>query len=300
MPLKNAIPNAKTNAAKQYKNFQVKPMTSALGAEISGLDCSILSEPAFQELKDALHTHLVIFIPQQEFSVAAFSEFSLRFGEPGDEPWVAGDEAHPNVLSILKESNEKSASSYGGVWHSDLTCLKQPPAYTLLYSQVSPPFGGDTLFSNMHLCYESLSPTMQELMAKLKGIHVTNPWGSLENANQYFSSLENVKTRDIQNTGKDMAEHPIVRTHPVTEKKSLFVNPGFTKSIAGMHKEEATLLLDYLFSLSSDVMFSCRYRWQEKTLAIWDNRCVNHRVLTDFLGFKRHMLRTTVKGEIPR
>lgn len=287
------------NRRGEYEHMEVQPLTGAIGAVVKGVDLRSPSDAVVSEILDAMDNHLALFFEDQDLSVEDQEALTLRFGAMGEEPFVNGLPGHAKVIRLLKEADEKSAVSYGGAWHTDWSFLEAPPSYSVLYAKDIPPYGGDTLFSNTRLAYESLSEPMRVLLEPLVGIHSASVFAP-DRAAEYFGKMENMDIkgdRDIQALAD--REHSIVRTHPRTGRKAIFVSPGYTIGIKGMRKWEYTPLLEFLFTYCTDPLFSCRYRWRPGTLAMWDNRCTLHRLIIDYLGFRREMYRTTVKGEVP-
>jgi taurine dioxygenase len=287
------------NLPAKYVHLDLLPVSGALGATVRGIDLRALSEEGFAELRQALNDHLVLFIEGQALSVEDQQRFSLRFGEFGDEPFVNGVSGFPKVVRLVKEAHEKSPVSYGGAWHTDWSFLDRPPSYSILYSKEVPPFGGDTLFASTRLAYETLSAEMKRMLDPLYGIHSASVFKPEASAG-YFDKMESMDLkvdRDIQRY--ENREHPLVRTHPLTQRKALYLSPGYTVGIKGLPKWESEPLLSFLFAYCTDPLFCCRYRWSAGTLAIWDNRATLHRLIIDYLGFRREMFRTTVIGEVP-
>ena len=219
-----------------------------------------------------------------------------RWGEFGEERYVAGMDDHPHVVRLLKAADEKVPFVFGGAWHSDWSFMETPPAYTFLYAVDVPEFGGDTLFSNQYLVYDFLSAEMQRICDSLIAIH-----SAKRGYGPDASHNERIENMDIRYDDSALAtqEHPLVRVHPETGKHAIFANPVYTLGIKGMKSGESAALLNYLYGLAEQHAFICRYRWQNNTVTVWDNRCVWHLPINDYHGARRELLRMTVKGERP-
>ncbi len=275
------------------RQLRVAPIGGALGAEITGVDLATdLTDEVVAEIRRAWLDHLVVFFPDQFLALDAFLAFARRIGEPVEYPFVKGIEGFPEIITVTKLPHE--TVNFGGIWHSDTTYLERPPMATLLIAREVPPFGGDTMWSNMYAAYETLSPGMQRL---LEGVRAVNS-----------SALADVsKTREdrIRDDGYDndreyVAVHPVVRTHPETGRKALYVNPAHAARFEDMTEDESRPLLQYLFQHSIRPELTCRYRWQPGSLAMWDNRCTMHNPINDYHGHTRTMHRITLAGDAPR
>lgn len=279
-----------------YTHFSVQPIAGACGALISGINLlEKISDEAIAELRAAWLKHGVIFFRDQPLPPADFLAFANRFGEVVEYPFVKGIEGFPLIIPVLKLENERN--NFGGIWHTDTAYLKAPPMATMLIAREIPPYGGDTLFASGYAAYEALSPGMKAMLEPLKGVNTSG-------------KADVTKTREdrIKDSGSDqgkakeelVSEHPVVRTHPETGRKSLYVNFGHTARFAGMTEEESKPLLDYLFQHQIRPEFTCRFSWQAGSLAFWDNRCMLHNPVNDYHGFKRLLHRVTLKGDVPR
>ena len=285
------------NRAASYKNIRVNPTTGAIGADVEGLDLTRLSDEGFVELRQALLAHKVIFIRDQALSVSDLERVTQHLGEFGREPYVTCMDDHPHVVHVVKEADEKAPFVFGGAWHTDWTFQERPPAFTLLYGQDIPSYGGDTCYANLALAYEWLSPGMQALLENLDAVH--SPEMAYGVNAKHNALLENMAINYGSDTSHDERSHPLVTRHPETGKKVLFINPAYTTGIKGLRSEESRPLLDYLFNLATSEAFTCRMRWHQGTLAIWDNRSTWHLPVADYHGMRREMFRTTVVGEVP-
>jgi taurine dioxygenase len=278
--------------------IKVAAQTTGFGAEITGVDLSRpLSARTLDEVKAAWARHGVVAFPGQPLSLEALEAFTLQMGPFGEDPFVKPMAGHPNVLELRREPDEK-ATNFGAGWHSDWSFQPTPPAATLLRSEVIPPVGGDTLFCDASRAYEALSPAFQALLAPLRAIHsAARPYGT-----QGSFAKETAK-RTMQIISSKEAEkthlHPLVRTHPVTGRKALFVSPVYTVGIEGMAQDEADAILGFLFKHLTRDEFIYRHKWQAGMLLMWDNRCTMHFAEGGYDGHLRLMHRTTVAGDRP-
>jgi taurine dioxygenase len=270
----------------------VTPLPGALGAEITGVDLGVdLPDETVAAIRRAWLEHLVVFFRDQTLEPDAFMAFARRIGEPVPYPFVAGIEGHPEIIEVAKLPHE--TVNFGGIWHSDTTYLERPPMATMLVARAVPPVGGDTMFANMYAAYDALSPAMQRMLGELRAVN--------------SSALADVsKTREdrIRDHGADavreyLAEHPVVRTHPETGRRALYVNVAHTLRFVGMTEEESRPLLQYLFAHSIRAELTCRFQWRVGSIALWDNRAAMHHPLNDYQGHTRVMHRITLAGDVP-
>ncbi len=273
--------------------MKIKQVAGALGAEISGVDLSQgVSAQLAADIRKVFLDHQVIFLRNQSLTPAQFLAFAKSMGEPVEYPFVKGLDGFPHIIEVKKLEHEKV--NFGGIWHSDTTYLDVPPMGSMLLSREVPPYGGDTLFANQYLAYESLSGTLQRLLDGLLGVNTS-------------AKADVSKTREdrIKSDGKDAApqqyraEHPIVRTHPETGRKALYVNVAHTAGIKGMTDEESAPILNFLFAHQVKPELTCRFAWDANAIAFWDNRCAQHNPVNDYHGFRRVMNRITLKGDKP-
>jgi len=273
--------------------MKVKRLSGALGAEISDVDLrQPISNAMAAEIRSVFLQNCVIFLRQQPLSSQQFFDFALAMGEPIEYPFVKGFEDFPHIIEVKKLEHEKM--NFGGIWHSDTTYLETPPMGSMLLAKEIPPFGGDTLFASQYAAYEALSDTMQRMLAGLKGISKS-------------AKADVSKTREdrIQSDGKASAPqsltsaHPVIRTHPETGRKALFVNVAHTDGIEGLTDAESVPLLTFLFQHQVKPEFTCRWTWEPNALAFWDNRCTQHNPINDYHGFRRILHRITLKGDKP-
>lgn len=276
-----------------YRTIAVEPVAGSLGAEVSGVDLTTdLADETVAEIRAAWLRHLVLFFRGQErLTPDTFMAFAKRIGEPVEYPFVKGLDGYPEIIAIAKLPHE--TVNFGGIWHSDTVYLERPPMGTLLIAREVPPYGGDTLWANMYAAFEALSPGMQRMLDGMRAVN--------------SSALADVsKTREdrIADSGYDdkqdyVSVHPVVRTHPETGRKALYVNVAHTERFEDMTVAESRPLLQFLFEHSVKPEFTCRLRWQVGTLAMWDNRCAMHNPINDYHGHRRVMNRITLAGDVP-
>ena len=275
-------------------SFEVRPISGSIGAEIQGIDLS--EEPGhnvISAIRQAWLAHGVIFFREQDLPPAKFLAFAKRFGEVVEYPFIKGIEGFPEIIPVVKLEHERQ--NFGGIWHSDTAYLDKPPMATMLIAREVPPYGGDTLFANGYSAYEALSDGMKRMLDGLIAINSS-------------AKADVTRTREdrIRDGGKAEAkkefvsEHPVVRTHPETGRKALYVNVGHTLRFKDMTVEESAPILDYLFQHQTRPEFTCRFSWGVGSMAFWDNRCVLHNPVNDYHGFKRVMHRVTLAGDTPR
>jgi taurine dioxygenase len=274
--------------------IRVEPVAGALGAEISGVDLSRdLSDETVAAIRRAWLEHLVVFFRDQDLPPARFLAFARRFGEVIEYPFVKGLDDHPEIIPVLKLPHEQI--NFGGVWHSDTTYLTVPPMASMLVAREVPPAGGDTLFANMYLAYETLSPGMRKLLDGLVAVN------SSANADASRTREDRMRDSARQDARQEyVAAHPAVRTHPETGRKALYVNVAHTVAFEGMTREESAPILRYLFQHQVQPEFTCRFRWRPGSVAFWDNRCAQHNAVNDYQGHRRLMHRITLGGDPPR
>jgi taurine dioxygenase len=277
--------------------MQVAPVAGGLGAEIFGVDLALLDDRAFHQIRQAFTSHLVLFFRGQQIGPERQVELTRRFGPVLRVPYVGHLKEHPDVIAVLKEAEERQISTFGNAWHSDFSFLEEPPAGSLLYALEVPAYGGDTLWSNMYAAYESLSEGMRRMLDGMKAIHTGTPYGRQGGVGIKASRSIQI-TRGDSEADRETA-HPVVRTHPESGRKALFVNAIYTTRFEGMTEAESKPLLDFLFEHAIRPEFTCRFRWSPGALAIWDNRCTLHYAVNDYDGSRRLLHRTTFAGERP-
>ena len=276
------------------RSLVVEPVAGALGAEISGVDLAApLGDDTIAAIRRAWLDHGVLFFRDQELPPAAFLAFARRFGEPIEYPFVKGLPEAPEIIPVLKQADERV--NFGGIWHSDTAYLDIPPMASMLIAREVPPAGGDTLFANMYLAYETLSDGMKRLLEGLRGI---NSSASADVSKTREDRMKDSARADARQ--EYVATHPIVRTHPETGRKALYVNVAHTVGIEGFTREESAPILSYLYQHQIKPELTCRFRWRPRSIAFWDNRCVQHNAVNDYQGHRRLMHRITLAGDKPR
>jgi taurine dioxygenase len=274
-----------------YQHITVHPLAGALGAELSGVNLGQLDDATFAEIRMALLEHQVIFFRDQELTRDQHKAFGRRFGALHIHPFLQPlkDEGQPEFVVLESDVKHPFVAE---AWHSDVTFQAEPPLGSVLRCIVAPEFGGDTMWASMYAAYEALSDTMRRLLSGLVAIHDTSRTFSRDNYN-----IEHVGGKRAEQVVA--AEHPVVRTHPDTGRKALFVNSAFTHSIKGMKPAESAAMLDFLYCHLESPDFTCRFRWRKNSIAMWDNRCTQHRVVADNLTAYRRMERITIMGDKP-
>lgn len=271
-----------------YQTIAVEPLTPVIGAEISGVDLSRPIPPAtFKEVHAAWLDHQVVFFRDQELDLEEHKAFGRRLGELHVHPAAPSPEGHPEILVVHADANSRTVAGHG--WHSDVSCDAEPPMASILRLTQVPSPGGDTLFASMYAAHDSLSDTMQRFLSGLTAVH-----GSEHVYRGRYGSREQLRDGDYPRS-----EHPVVRTHPETGGKALYVNSGFTTHVVGMKPAESRALLDFLFEHLKNPELQCRFQWRPNSIAMWDNRCVQHHALWDYRPEVRHGYRVTVKGDRP-
>jgi taurine dioxygenase len=266
--------------------MEVRRIAGALGAEVLGVDLS--RDFPVRDIRAAFLEHQVVFFRDQKLDPAQFMAFARAMGRPVPYPFVPGIEGFPEVIEVKKLEHERH--NFGGIWHSDTAYLEEPPMGSMLLAREIPPYGGDTLFASQTIAYEALSQGMKRL---LEGLSAVN------------SSAKADVTRTREDRVKEYsrhyeAEHPVVRTHPETGRKALYVNFGHTVRFRGVTEQESAPLLEFLFRHQVKPEFTCRFQWQVGSLAFWDNRCTQHNPVNDYHGHRRVMHRITLAGDRPK
>lgn len=272
----------------------VTPIAGALGAELSNIDLSSdLTDDNVGAVRQALLDYGVIFFRDQDFDTDAHKRLARRFGEIFNHPFLISED--PDIVTIVR--NPGDARIVGEDWHSDTTMMPEPPMGAILIALDVPDYGGDTLFSNQYLAYDALSDGMKTMLGGMKALHsdraVAGPGARERDAHR------STKSR----TGSDWVEtktaHPVVRTHPETGRKCLFVNHSYTIGFEGWSESESKPLLDWLMEWGNRPEFTCRFRWRKGSVAFWDNRCTKHIAVDDVHHAKRIMRRIQVAGDRP-
>jgi taurine dioxygenase len=278
--------------------LQVDRIAGALGAEIRGIDLTTeLSDEQVAALRAAVVEHKVVFLRDQPYATEHLERLTLQLGGHGNTPFLESIPGHPGVVKVVKEAEERGFN-FGGAWHSDWSFQPEPPAFTLLWSVDVPPVGGDTMWSNQELAFDTLSPGLQDT---LRGLRVVHSAGWAYSADGVLARTAKGRSMQIDTTDDALAEHvhPAVTVHPVSGREALFVNPTYSVRFDGWSAADSAPLLQHLYTHSTRDAFTCRFRWTKDTLAIWDNRSTQHNALNDYRGHRRELHRTTVAGTAP-
>lgn len=276
--------------------FTVHPLTGFAGAEIEGLTLTPdLPDEAILAIRDALFTYGAIGFRGQCWTRQEHVAFARRFGELEIHPIVTGMEETPELIKMHKPADLDA--TFGVGWHTDNTFFREPSLGSIVYAEIVPPVGGDTLYSNQQAAYDALSPGMKELLEGLVAIHSASDAYTSPTAMEKYDNHKGPISYTWSDCIAEEVEHPVVIQHPVTGRKALFVNPMFTIRFKDMTREESQPLLDYLFKHAVREDFQCRFRWAPGSVAMWDNRIVMHAALNDYRGHERLLYRATVNGE---
>jgi taurine dioxygenase len=275
------------------QRLTVTRASGSCGVEVSGLDVAApLDDRTIAELRAIWLEHGVMFLRDVHLPPRDFLAFAARFGTPVEYPFVRGLDGIPQITPVIKEPHERI--NFGGVWHSDTAYLERPPMATMLLARECPPAGGDTIFADARAAYDALSPGLR---ATLDGLRAIN---SSKKADASKTREDRQKERGaVTNAEVLEAAHPVVRTHPETGRRALYVNLGHTSQFEGWTVEESKPLLDYLFAHVTRPEFTCRFGWAPGSLALWDNRAVQHYPVNDYHGHRREMHRITLQGDVP-
>ena len=281
--------------------ISIEKLSPSVGARVEGIDLSgPVSAETVQELERALAANGVLIFPGQDLTPGQHIAFSRQFGCL--EQHVVSRallDGHPEIYvisNVVEDGKPRGRAYAGNYWHSDLSYMPMPSMGSIMYALQIPKIGGDTLFANMYLAYETLSTGMRRTLERLKAVH---SFGHADK--QYFSKRgAQAALTEAEKRQTPPVEHPVVRTHPVSGRKALFVNRGFTSSFVDMTEDESQPLLEYLFEHSIQPAFVYRHRWQVNDVVFWDNRCTIHHAIRDYgEDSPRHMHRTTIRGDSP-
>jgi taurine dioxygenase len=285
-------------AAMGYRHIEVRPLAGALGAELDGVDLARpLGDEVFGEIHQAFLDHAVIAFRGQRLSPAQQLAFAARFGAPEVHPIVNGSAEHPELVRVWKPAGE--SASFGTGWHTDNSFFERPSLGSVLYGVVIPPFGGDTIWASTEKAYEALSDELKGLLAGLRGVHSASRAYDPAVVGEHKYRGDAPITYRWSDSIRDEVEHPVIRTHPETGRKSIYVNPMFTLRLVGLPRAESDALLRLLYEHCARPDWTCRFRWSAGALAVWDNRCTWHYALDDYREFERVMHRVTIAGDRP-
>lgn len=277
---------------------RVQPLSGALGAEIDDVSLSSLDDVTFEEIHAAFLDYGVIFFRDQKLEPAEQIEFAGRFGALDVHPIVNSVEGLPELVRVWKPAGE--SASFGTGWHSDNSFFERPSLGSVLYGLTIPPYGGDTIFTSMERAYEDLSDSMKEFLAGKMAVHsAAKAYDPRTTGEEKYGNEAPITYRFSEAIYQEF-EHPVIRTHPETGRKSIYVNQMFTQRIVGLTASESGAVLTFLYEHSTRLDFTCRFRWQTGSLAVWDNRCVQHYAMDDYQEFERDMHRVTIAGDQPR
>ncbi|HEX3369516.1 MAG TPA: taurine dioxygenase [Candidatus Cybelea sp.] len=273
--------------------LRLRPLTPAIGAVVEGVDLGAPpSDERIAQIRAALGQRLVLFFENQQLSAAAQRDFAARFGPLYTHPFYPGDDGIPEVMLLTHDATHRANSDR---WHNDVTYLERPPMAAVLYAQEIPELGGDTLWANMYLAYETLSEPLRRFVSELRALHSFAKNFTPER----FAELGMEGRRDAMYAAHPPVSHPVARTNPQTGRKALYVNADFTDRIEGLSARESEALLQLLFEHMGKPEFQVRWRWQANTVAMWDNRWTQHCALADYFPARRRMRRATILGERP-
>ncbi len=272
----------------------VRRLAGAVGAEVFGVDLSRdLDDATIAALRAIWLEHGVIFFREQDLPPGRFLALARRFGQVIEYPFLRGLDDYPEIIPVVKLEHERT--NFGGVWHSDTAYLDVPPMATMLIAREIPPQGGDTLFAGGYAAYAALSDGMKRMLEGLRAVN------SSARADVSKTREDRLRENARSDARKEYAaSHPVVRTHPETGRRALYVNRAHTQNFEGMTEEESAPLLSYLFMHQERPEFTCRFRWAPGSLAFWDNRCALHNPINDYHGYRRVMHRITLAGDPPR
>ena len=272
-------------------SLNIKPFAPNLGAVITNVDLSNdINDADLKGIRDAFHKYQVLFFQNQsEISPKNHIKLGRCFGDLHIHPAAPKMKNYPQIFEINTDKNSKIANGAED-FHSDVSCDIEPPLGTMLQLHILPECGGDTMFANMYMAYEALSNPMQKFLSDLKASHESE---------HFYRGRYKSESNDENKTEYPSAIHPVIRTHPETGKKAIFVNKFFTTRILGLEPQESKFILDFLFSHIEKTEFQIRYRWNKNDMAFWDNRCTIHKALWDYFPHERKGRRVTIKGDIP-
>jgi taurine dioxygenase len=278
-----------------FKHITVTPYAATLGAEVGGVDLAQdLPDEVIAEIRQALLQNLVIFFRGQALTPEQHLAFARRFGPLSLHDQVEGMDDYPEIIEVRKEPQDER--NFGGAWHGDVTYLEEPPLGSVLYALEIPQVGGDTLWANQYVAYETLSDGMRAMLDRLTVMHTPAKIFGLYSKD--WSKDSSVKTAPSE-AAEFETEHPLIRTHPETGRKLLYVSGLYTPRFKDMTEEESQPLIDFLMQQATREEFTCRWRWQEGDVAFWDNRATLHYALNDYSGHRRIMHRVTIAGDRP-
>ena len=296
------------NQAVHYSHIEAQPLAAAMGAEICGVALARVSDEQFAEIRHALFRHKMIFFRGQKLTHEDQERFSLRFGPFAVDAYTQGVTGHRDVHPLIKEADDPSKMVFGEGWHTDSPFMPEPPSITILRSVQVPPFGGDTTWANSALAYRMLSSAYRRMIQDLRVRFslrdvLASAQQAVEESDSPIGKL--AATRKSERLSDDLARkiagnaHPLIRTHPATGEKALYVDTSYAIGIEDMLPEESAPILRFLGEHLTQPAFTCRLRWEPDMVALWDNRLCVHQAYNDYQGYRRELYRTTVVGEKP-
>ena len=286
----------KMMALAETAGLTVTPSGAALGATVTGVDLTRpLAAATVEAIRAAWLEHLVLAFPDQPMDHDDLERFTAYFGAFGEDPFIEPLPDRPRIIEV-KRSAEEKASVFAAAWHSDWSFQKTPPAGTVLHGKVIPPVGGDTLFCNAYAAYDALSEATRARIEGLKAVHSAALAYAPEGVYGDNDGPDRTMTIRPAPEARETRSHPIVRVHPETGRKALFVNPGYVRTLEGVSDEEAFMLLVELYAACHDAANIHRQRWSKDMLVMWDNRCTQHMATGGYDGHARLLHRTTIAG----
>ena len=275
----------------------IERTAGALGAVVHVHNVQSLPDSAIKQIHDTFLEHSVVFLrpsTPEQLPPEAFLSLAQQIGKPIEYPFVSGIDGHPQIIRVMKREHE--TTNFGGIWHSDTSYLATPPKATMLTAQELPPYGGDTLFANQYLAYETLSPGLKSMLSQLRGVNTSAKADASKTREDRIKDSSPATGAPKSNYE---ASHPVVRTHPETGRKALYINTAHTSHFEGWTEKESEALLKMLHEHQVKVEHTTRHRWRVGDVAVWDNRCVLHNPINDYQGYRRSMLRITLEGDVP-
>lgn len=278
--------------------MKLRPLSGALGAEIEGIDLNALTDAGFDELFRAFVDYGVLCVRNQKLSPAQHVALARRFGTPDVHPIVRGTDEFPEVVKVLKPAGE--SASFGVGWHSDNSFFERPSMGSVLFGVTIPPYGGDTLYASMERAYDALSEPMKRFLDGLVAVHsASRAYDPKVTGEKKYRGEAPISYRYDEQAIYSEVQHPVIRTHPVSGRKSIYVNQMFTQRIVGLAADESKAMLAFLYEHATKPDFTCRVRWEPGSVTMWDNRIVQHYAMDDYQPFERLMYRVTIEGERP-
>lgn len=278
---------------------EIEPAAGSMGAYVRGIDITESDGTTLDEVRRLLLTYKAVMLRGQrpDLSIEQYVAFGEQLGELAIDPFVVPPiPEHPEIMGLIREADD-TTYNFGGDWHSDGTYLEQPGGLTILWGKDVPPYGGDTLFSNMELAWDMLSPAFQDMLDGRRCLHAATGLGTkapITRKGDYATVNFGVERDQIAHF------HPIKRTHPETGNHALFVNQAYSVQIEGCTEDESAGILTFLFDWTASPAMTARLRWEPNTVMVWDNRSTTHYAIADYGGFRREMYRLAITGEVPQ